>query len=57
MLERVKIELFKVHFENDKGKISCSSSRFEFRGILCRYAITITSYKDGEKMCEDVTVG
>ena len=56
--EDVKLEkfkkrtFFKVHFEKDKGEISCSCSMFQFRGIMCKHAITIMIRNDTEVLPE-----
>ena len=47
-----KITFFEIHFEKDKSEISCSCSMFQFRGILCRHAITIMIHNDMEVLPE-----
>lgn len=39
--ERVKEKKFEIMFDRDKSSFSCSCHLFEFRGIICRHAITV----------------
>lgn len=50
--EGKKITFFEVHFDKENGEISCSCSRFQFRGIICRHAITIMIRNDMEVLPE-----
>ncbi|KAH9782936.1 protein FAR1-RELATED SEQUENCE [Citrus sinensis] len=50
--EGKKRTFFEVYFEKENGEIRCSCSRFQFRGILCRHAITIMIRNDVEVLPE-----
>ncbi|KAL9462175.1 hypothetical protein AB3S75_000221 [Citrus x aurantiifolia] len=50
--EGKKRTFFEVHFKKENGEICCSCSRFQFRGILCRHAVTIMIRNDMEVLSE-----
>ena len=41
--EKSREKTFKVIFAKDEGEIRCVCSMFEYKGILCRHAITVLS--------------
>lgn len=47
-----KRTFFEVYCDKENGGIHCSCSRFQFRGILCRHAITIMIRNDMEVLPE-----
>ncbi|KAH9697333.1 protein FAR1-RELATED SEQUENCE [Citrus sinensis] len=47
-----KRTFFEVNCDKENGEIHCSCSRFQFRGILCRHAITIMIRNDMEVLPE-----
>ncbi|KAK9187334.1 hypothetical protein WN944_018726 [Citrus x changshan-huyou] len=47
-----KRTFFEVYCDKENGEIHCSCSRFQFRGILCRHAITIMIRNDMEVLPE-----
>ncbi|XP_022842033.1 protein FAR1-RELATED SEQUENCE 2-like [Olea europaea var. sylvestris] len=68
--EQRKKKTFFVTYQRDNCEITCSCHLFEFRGIVCRHAISVMIrnditylsdkyiyYGDGEEMCEEPTRG